>query len=79
MPDLLLTRSNELDVAHVRGVTGAGVEFVDRWVQDEMTVYDVGVIIIRYGADMLEREALAEGLTVEHYLISSERPGGGLV
>lgn len=75
-PDLLMTRSNELDVASVQGETEAGIEFVDRWIQDEMVVADAGLIIIRGGADELEHQALEEGLTVSHDLISSERPGG---
>jgi len=74
-PDLLLTRSNELDVASVQGETEAGVEFVDRWIQDEMVVMDAGLIIIRGGADELKRQALAEGLTVAHALVAAERPG----
>jgi hypothetical protein len=77
MPDLLLTRSNELDVSSVSGETEAGVEFVDRWIQDEMTVADAGLIIIRGGEAELERQALAEGLTVQKDLVRAERPGGG--
>ena len=74
--DLLLTRSNELDVASVQGETEVGIEFIDRWVQDEMVVMDAGLIIIRGGADELERQALEEGLTVAHDLVAAERPGG---
>jgi hypothetical protein len=64
-------------VTQVIGNTEAGIEFVDRWYQLEMEVIDAGNIIIR-GVEPLEAKARSEGLTIEHDLIATEKPGGGI-
>ena len=70
--DLTFTRSGELNVTQVEGNTTAGIEFVDRWQQDEMTVIDAGRIIIR-GTQTLRAQASAEGLTITFDIVEAER------
>jgi hypothetical protein len=79
MRDLTLVRSGELMVTQVIGNTPAGIEFVDRWVQEEMVVVDAGAIIVR-GSAPLEAQAQEEGLTIERDMVAVEKqddPGRG--
>ncbi len=71
--DILITRSNELEISCIEAATETGVEFVDSWCQDEMVVQDSGVILIRADADLIIAASVA-GVVAHYQLVSSERP-----
>jgi hypothetical protein len=72
--DLTFTWSGELMVTQIQGNTEDGIEFVDRWIQEEFTVVDAGQIIVPGRGEAIEKEARFEGLSIEHDLIASEKP-----
>lgn len=70
MSDLELTRSGELMVVHVEGLTDEGIEFVDAYLPEQATteyaVVDSGRIILpEAGVDHLLKLAGERGLETE--------------
>ena len=68
MPDLIFSRSGELDVTQVQGETEEGVDFVDAYVgPGEFTVVDSGRIIVpTANVPEVVAGAVEEGLSFEH-------------
>lgn len=66
MTDLTFTTGGEFMVTQIAGNTERGVSFVDAYLGASMIVVDSGVILVHSEASsVVEKHALAEGLTVE--------------
>lgn len=65
--DLVFTENSELNVTQIEGESEAGIELLDGWVAEPMTVVDSGRIILPSGesVDALAKAARGQGLSIE--------------